>query len=441
MILRRLILSCLTVMLCITLLQGCASDEKKQKPLPGKRVSVLEWQQQLSPDQDVAAEPFNLPEARQNQFWAQAGGLPDHAMRHVSLNPNKLKRIWSTDIGKGSDKDHRLVTPPIIVDKTVFAMDTRGKVSAVNLDNGKRLWQVNITPEDEDPTALTGGLAFDGDRLYVTDGFGFILALNPATGEKVWQMQFDVPSRASPTIADGKIYVVTLSNQIIAINAADGQILWRQQGDQTTAGLLGAPSPAVIGTTVIVTYSSGDVMALRAENGEESWSDNVTGMSTQRGVTKLSDIRGLPVVDNDKVIVANASNRSMVIDLRTGERVWQREIGSLNTPWVAGGFVFMLTTQNDLVALKQDDGKMRWATGLERFNDDDRDDPVIWSGPILAGGRLIVVGSNEKMIELDPSTGKILRETDTDYNIQIQPVVAHDTLVLLSDDGELIAYR
>ncbi len=423
------------------LITGCAIEKDKQKPLPGKRVSVLEWQQQISPDKGVIAEPLALPPARDNAFWAQSGGMPDHAMRHVALNTGSLKRVWQTSIGKGSDDTHRLVTPPIIVDKSVFAMDTRGRITAINLDSGKQIWQVNITPKGENPTALTGGLAFDKDRLYVTDGFGYLLALNPANGQKIWQVQLDVPARASPTIADGKIYVVTLANQLIAMNATDGSVIWRHQGDQTTAGLLGAPSPAVVGTTVIVTYSSGDIVALRAENGEESWGDNVTGLNLQRGVTKLSDIRGLPVIDNDKVIVANASNRVMVLDMRSSDRVWQRELGSFNTPWVAGGFIFMVTTQNDIVALKQADGKMRWATGLDRFTDSDHKTPVLWAGPILAGGRLIVVGSNQMMIEIDPSKGTIIRQTETGDNVQIPPIVAHSTLLTLSDDGDLTAYR
>ena len=70
----------------------------------------------------------------------------------------------------------------------------------------------------------------------------------------------------------------------------------------------------------------------------------------------------------------------------------------------------MLTTQNDLVALKQDDGKMRWATGLDKFNAGDQKKPVLWAGPVLAGNRLILVSSYDKMIEADPSTGKIIRQ-------------------------------
>ncbi|HEY1097252.1 MAG TPA: PQQ-binding-like beta-propeller repeat protein, partial [Alphaproteobacteria bacterium] len=421
-------------------LQGCASEEEKQKPLPGNRVSVLEWQQHLTTDKEAMDEPVNLPPARTNQFWAQAGGIADHSMRHLSLSPNKLKKVWSRSIGEGSDRDHRLVTTPIVVDQTIYAMDTEGKITALRMTDGKELWQVNIIPDEEEPTALTGGLAFDDGKLFVADGFGFLLALDPSSGKKIWQVTLNVPARASPTVADGKVYVVTLANELIALSGQDGQVLWRHQGDQAMAGLLGAPSPAVVGNTIIVTYSTGDVIALRVENGEESWSDNVTGLSTQRGATKLSDIRGLPVVDNDRVYVANASSRMMAIDLRTGDRAWQRDFGTLNTPWAGGGFVFLLTAQDDVVALRQGDGKMRWATALNNKKKD-KDEPTLWVGPVLAGNRLIVAGSNEELIEINPDDGKIIRRTDIGINVQIPPIVAHDTLLLLDDDGVLNAYR
>jgi outer membrane protein assembly factor BamB len=431
------------IVLAITVvlsLQGCASDEEKQKPLPGKRVSVLEWQQQLDVDKEELSQAVELPPARSNKFWAQAGGIADHAMRHVSLNSNKLKLAWRTSIGEGSDRDHRLVTQPIVVDNVIYAMDTEGRVSALQMNKGKQIWQVNIIPENEEPRALTGGLAFDDGKLFVADGFGFLLALNPANGEKLWQVQLNVPARASPTVADGKVYVVTLANELIALSVADGQVIWRHQGDQAMAGLLGSPSPAVIGTTVIVTYSTGDILALRAENGEESWSDNVTGLNAQRGVTKLSDIRGLPVVDNDRVFVANASSRMMAIDLRSGERAWQRDFGTLNTPWAAGGYIYLITAQDDLVALRQTDGKMRWATALNKEKEK-KDEPTLWAGPVLAGNRLIVTGSNEELLEIDPNDGHVIRRTDTGRNVQIPPIVANDTLLLLDDDGDLSAYR
>jgi outer membrane protein assembly factor BamB len=436
----RHILTVFCMVISLAVISGCASEKSKQKPLPGKRISVLEWQQQISADKEAMEEDVNLPPARSNAFWAQAGGIADHAMRHLSLNPNGLKRVWKTSIGKGSSRDFRLVTPPIVVDKTVYAMDTRGKVSALNLADGKKIWQVNIIPKKEDPTSLTGGLAFDDNRLFVADGFGYLLALNPANGQKLWQVPVNVPARASPTVADGRVYVVTLANELIAMSVEDGQVLWRHQGDQAMAGILGAPSPAVIGNTVIVTYSSGDIVALRVENGEESWSDNVTGLSTQRGATKLSDIRGLSVIDNGRVYVANASSRMLAIDLRTGDRAWQRDFGTLNTPWVGGGFVFLVTAQDDLVALRQTDGKMRWATSLNSGKKDKKK-PNLWVGPVLAGNRLIVAGSNKELIEVNPHDGKIIRRTKIGQDIQVPPIVAHDTLLLLDDSGDLAAYR
>ena len=51
--------------------------------------------------------------------------------------------------------------------------------------------------------------------------------------------------------------------------------LWSHNGIPETAGLLGGASPAVEGEIVIVAYTSGELFALRVENGRAVWSDNL----------------------------------------------------------------------------------------------------------------------------------------------------------------------
>ena len=73
------------------------------------------------------------------------------------------------------------------------------------------------------------------------------------------------------------------------------------------------------------------------------------------------------------------------IDLRTGERAWTRDIGGVQTPWVAGDFLFLLTNSQELIAVSRRDGRIRWITPMPRWEDpEDREDPIVWSGPVLA---------------------------------------------------------
>src|SRR5690606_24108716 len=126
-----------------------------------------------------------------------------------------------------------------------------------------------------------------------------------------------------------------------------------------------------------------------------AWSENLAAYRRTTGLAGLADIRGLPVIDKGVVIAISFGGLMTAIDERTGDPIWQREFGGSETPWVAGNHVFVLSSENELVAMGRDNGVIRWVTQLPRYgNEDKRRDPLYWTGPVLAGGRLIAVGSN-----------------------------------------------
>ena len=66
---------------------------------------------------------------------------------------------------------------------------------------------------------------------------------------------------------------------------------------------------------------------------------------------------------------------------------------------------------------------------------------ITYRGPILAGGRLILVGSNGTLINFDPVTGNYQSQTTIRVPITLAPIVANSTLYVLDDAGNLRAFR
>ena len=66
---------------------------------------------------------------------------------------------------------------------------------------------------------------------------------------------------------------------------------------------------------------------------------------------------------------------------------------------------------------------------------------MVWAGPVLAGDRLWLAGSNQQLIAVSPADGGIVSTVDLPGRAYIAPVVANGTLYVLTDDGELVAYR
>ena len=156
------------------------------------------------------------------------------------------------------------------------------------------------------------------------------------------------------------------------------------------------------------------------------------------GLDTISDIKALPVIDKGLIFAISFSGRLVAIEERTGTRVWQREISGSQTPWLAGNHLFVLSSENQLIALGREKGAIRWVKSLPRMEDGE---PLVFNGPVLAGGRLIVAGTDGRVIEVSPENGEIIREWDAGDTIIAPPIVANETLYLLSKNGTLTAYK
>ena len=361
--------------------------------LPGERVAVLTTRDRPEPDFRIVDLAVRLPRPTVNTDWPQAGGVPNHAMHHLAAGGG-LDELWDTNIGEGSSDKTVLLAQPVVNGGRLFAMDVEARIGAYDAETGEPIWKIQLETVEEEGT-FGGGIAFDGVRLYATTGFAEVAALDAASGEIVWRRQLSNPMRAAPTVRDGRVFVVTIANELFALSAADGKTLWSHNGLSEFAGLVGGASPAVDSGIVIVPYSSGEVIALRVENGREVWSDTLTSLRRTDPVTSLAHVRGRPVIDRGRVFVIGNSGRMVAIDLRTGNRLWENTIGGIHGPWVAGEFVFVVSNSSEVVCLSRRDGRVKWIRTLQRFEDEeDREDPIHWAGPVLVALYRQVDGPN-----------------------------------------------
>jgi outer membrane protein assembly factor BamB len=432
--------------LLAALTAGCDSlpdwlGEREDPPLPGERISVLSLDTSLEPDPRIADLQVRLPPPWRNVAWPQPGGVASNAMHHLELG-DSLAAAWRISIGAGSSGAQRLGASPVIADGKLFVMDAQTNVAAYDVGSGEQLWRVGLRPRHEERGAHGGGVAFDRGRLFATTGYGDVFALDAADGKMFWKRNIGVPLRAAPTVADGRVFVISYDNQLSALNDADGELIWAHVGIPEDAGLVGNASAAVEGDIVIAPYSSGEIFAMRVENGRVLWSDQLIRVAGATALAALSDIRGRPVLDRGVVIAISHAGRMVAIDARTGERIWDLDIAGIETPWVAGDFVYVVTTSAEVVCVSRRDGRVRWVTQLQRFEDPEaRDEPILWSGPILASDRLILTSSNGIAVAISPYDGHLLGQMELPDGVTVPPIIADGVLYVLTDDADLTAMR
>ncbi|HUK06981.1 MAG TPA: PQQ-binding-like beta-propeller repeat protein [Stellaceae bacterium] len=437
----------LPIMLLPLALWGCSLfDEiipggEHKEPLQGKRVSVLNLEGDIHPDPSIQTVDVRLPRPAVNPDWPEAGGYPTHAMQHLALG-DTIKELWSRSVGDGDSSDGEIVAAPVVENGRVFAMDAESKITALDAGTGKELWTLDPKPKGTKTTTFGGGLAALGDQLFVSTGYAEVLAVRATTGKVIWRHQVPSPIHSPPTVADGRVYVVTIENELHVLSTSDGHLLWTHNGLPEPAGLLGGASPAVEGEIAVVAYSSGEIFAFSVENGRPLWNDSLASAQSLDAMTALADIRGRPIIDHGMVIAVSHSGRMVAIDLRSGDRVWEQDIGGSYSPWVAGEFIYVLTNDNALVCLTRREGRVKWVLDLPRYeNDKKKRHPLEWAGPVLAGDRLIVLSSDGTAVAISPYTGKALGRMDISDGGFLAPVLANRTMYILTADADLIAYR
>jgi outer membrane protein assembly factor BamB len=194
---------------------------------------------------------------------------------------------------------------------------------------------------------------------------------------------------------------------------------------------------------VVVPYSSAEVYALRLDNGRPLWNDTVQRPRRTQGLADINDIDGMPVIEDSRVYVASYGGQMAAIDLLRGIRVWDIDLASTEMPWLAGDFIYLLSTRGEVVCLLRDNGRVRWVSPLPRLTnpEDPTSEPIGWTGPILVGDRLLLAGSTGEALAMSPYNGEILGRIDLAGPVLIPPVAADGTVYLLTENAELLAYR
>ncbi|MBH66908.1 MAG: pyrrolo-quinoline quinone [Rhodospirillaceae bacterium] len=440
----RIICRLFFLIISVILTSGCSLGflgEKEQKTrIAGDRVSISSLDKELQIDDSLKDTRVSTPYPKVNKRWLQPGGNSSHSMQHLSFG-DAPEIIWQVDIGAGSSGNTVLMASPVVYDSHIFTLDVSGKVRASDIKDGSLIWEFSANQQEKD-SVFGGAISAGNGNVFISLGSGHLICLDVNNGREIWRTSSGSPLRSPASYSDDRLFVITIDNRTIAFSAQNGQRLWLHNGISEKAALLGAASPAIKNNTVILAYSSGELYAMKAETGSVFWGDNLGKTRRTAAVTNIADIRGSPVIDGGVVLAASHSGRLTALNFQTGRRLWERSIGSTSMPWVAGDFVYLISTNGEVICLTRSDGRIKWLTQMQKFKSPkDKEDTISYVGPVLAGDRLLLASSLGKIYSISPYTGKVLGETKLGGGFYIAPVVANKMLFLLDDKGVLTAFR
>lgn len=387
---------------------------------------------------------ISLPGQSNTGEWTHRGGNARHLMPHSALSPAP-QRVWSANIGAGSSRKNRVSAAPVVSGGRVFAMDAGSVVTATSTGGGT-LWSADLTASfDKGGGVSGGGLAVGGERLFAATTYGEVVALEAASGQVLWRQRVDAPVTGAPATDGGMVYVSAKDGSAWAIDAGTGKVVWQVIGTPGATGYVGTSAPTVGDRAVIFPSSGGDLMAvLKIGGGTKVWQKSLAGKRLGAAYALTPDVTADAVIDGGVIYAGTGSGRTVAMSASSGERIWSAGEGALGPVAAAGGSLFLVNDQAELVRLDAQTGEVIWAVPMPYFTKEKikrRKAIFAHYGPVLAGGRVMVVSSDGLLRAFDPVDGSLTHTAEIPGGAATQPAVAGGTLYVVGGNGQLHAFR
>ena len=445
---RKLAVLTLAAMLAVG---GCSTVSKvgqlnpfhgKKGPkskIQGVRIPIIAPNDQLAVADALKGQDFFLPPPAPRADWPLPGATPAQSVENVDAAP-AFSVVWRRSFGVPSSRRHHVTAPPIAAGGRIFVMDGTSTVSAHDARGGAPIWRVNIMPKSKrDREAWGGGLAFDNGRIYASSGFREVVALDAGTGALIWRARTDAPVHAAPTVFGGRVFVVDVEDELFAFDAATGVQDWTYQALTEPARILGASSPAVDNETVVASFASGELVAVRAANGNELWNASLARANRTNALSEIRDIPGRPVIYKNDVYAVSHSDVLAAVDLRTGSTRWTLPVSAITTPWPAGDVVYAIDQKGQVICASRESGQIYWIRDLNAGLKKKK--IAYWSSPVMASNRLITFSSKGEAVAINAKTGVVERRLRLGSDVLIGPIAVNGLIYVVTDSAQLVAIR
>lgn len=342
---------------------------------------------------------------------------------------------WSTSVGSGIGDFHSNLHPALD-SGVVYAADRRGTVKAVSASDGKEVWSVNLAEKSgwfsSSPALLSGGVTVAGGHVYVGSEKAKVYALNTNDGSQAWKTNVAGEALSRPVVSDGLVLIHTSNGQLQALNESDGAVKWTVNLDMPSLSLRGESAPATAYGAAIVGGDNGRVSAVLMQQGQMIWQQRISQATGPTEIDRLSDVDTTPVIVNGVVYALAYNGNLTALDLRSGQIMWKRELGSVSNFIVDGNRIYMIDQNDRVLALTTDGGVTLWTqSDLLHRN---------LTAPALYNGYIVTGDSEGYMHWINVEDGHFVAQQKVDGSgFLTDPVAAEGKLLIQAKDGTLYA--
>jgi outer membrane protein assembly factor BamB len=198
------------------------------------------------------------------------------------------------------------VASPAFGQSTVVAGYSSGELTAYRFENGQEVWsdaltRTTVTTQVHALTDIDADPVIDQGRVFAIGQGGRMVAVELNTGQRLWEI--NLAGIGTPWVAGDWLFVVTDQGQLLAVSRANGRVRWisqlqRFRDQEDRRGTISWRGPVLAGGRLILTNTLGQIVIASPADG-----------SVLTTLTVRAPISLAPVVAGNTLYVLDDSGR------------------------------------------------------------------------------------------------------------------------------------
>ena len=354
-------------------------------------------------------------------LWSGGSSKPVPADLGANVAVLGVRQAWTARIGNVGG----LPLDVHVRGNVVTLASADGTVAALDARTGGDVWRVALTEP------LSAGVGSDGKSAAVVTRANALVLLD--AGREQWRQPLAAQVYTPPLVAGGRVFVLSADRSVAAFDGATGRKLWSQPRPGEPLILRQAGVMLAVGDTLVVGFS-GRLVGLNPDNGSVRWEAPVGSSRGTNDVERLVELVGRTSRVGDSVCARAFQAAVGCVNTVRGTTVWTQPASGAEGVHGDGDAVFGTEGNGTVTAWRRSDGSRLWTTDRLKYRK--------LTAPLLLG-RSVVVGDNTGLVHLlSRADGAPLNRIATDGSgIAAAPVVAADTLVVVTRDGGVYGFR
>ncbi len=353
----------------------------------------------------------------------------DHVERLHAMDANTGMTLWQNDHEVqyqdmyGYNDGPR--DTPAIADDKVYALGVAGRLTCVDLQSGKTVWQVDTNSKygvvqnffgvgssplvvDDMVIAMVGGSPEEDQNIApgrldrISPNGSALVAFDRHTGNELWRAGDDLASYSSPrlmTIQGVRVVIALCRDGLLAVQLSNGKVLWQFHHRASTLESVNGMTPVVMDDRIFISdcYAVGSALLQPSLDGcQVVWQD-----STNRREQLFRAHWATPIAVGDYLYGSSGRNEPdsdlRCINWKTQQLMWNDERRSRCSLLYVDQHFVVLDESGQLELIKVDSTGSKPVTSLNLEDGYGQCPPLgtpYWAAPILSRGRLYIRGSH-----------------------------------------------